>query len=185
MSIRVMKKRCWVSKMIKKIDIDYFEWLVSQIDVRTNRTYMYLFERMHNLEFVWTVPRDHNRVQDGLDLRTEFKHEWNHHQGPNLDMVTILEVLIGVSRRVAFHTDGNNRLWAWKLLKNLRLTKMSDPVDDNKIKKIEEILYNLVWRNYHPSGQGGFFPLRRPVDDQTKVEIWYQMNAYVIEMDNK
>lgn len=170
--------------MTSKIDIEYFQWLVSKIDIPTNRTYVYLFERMHNLEFVWTVPHDDNRVQDGLDLRIEFKHEWNHRRGPNLDMVTILEVLIALSRRVAFNAGGDERFWAWKLLKNLRLTKMSDPVDEEKAQKIEEILYALVWRTYHPSGLGGFFPLRHPVDDQTKVEIWYQMNAYVLEMNN-
>ena len=169
--------------MTSKIDVQYFEWLISQIDVRTNRTYIYLFERMHSLEFTWTVPHDDNRVQDGLDLRVEFKHEWNYVRGPNLDMVTILEVLIALSRRVEFLTSLDARLLAWKLLKNLRLTKMSDPINDVKAKKIDEILYNLVWRNYLPSGMGGFFPLRYPKEDQTQVEIWYQMNAYVNEMN--
>ena len=170
--------------MTSKIDIEYFEWLVSQIDVRTNRTYIYLFERMHSLEFVWTVPHDDNRIQDGLDLRIEFKHEWNYRRGPNLDMVTILEVLIALSRRVEFIAGSNAPLWAWRLLKNLRLAKMSDPVDDEKARRIEDILYALVWRTYDPSGRGGFFPLEYPQEDQTKVEIWYQMNAYVIEMNN-
>jgi len=40
----------------------------------------------------------------------------------------------------------------------------------------------LIWRDYHADGRGGFFPLTNPDTDQTKVEIWYQMNAYVTEM---
>jgi hypothetical protein len=30
---------------------------------------------------------------------------------------------------------------------------------------------------------GGFFPLTHPNDDQRKVEIWYQMNAYLDELE--
>jgi hypothetical protein len=36
-------------------------------------------------------------------------------------------------------------------------------------------------REYFPSGKGGLFPLENPREDQTKVEIWYQMHAYVME----
>jgi hypothetical protein len=51
-----------------------------------------------------------------------------------------------------------------------------------KADQVDNILYNLVWRNYHADGRGGFFPLQNPDVDQTKVEIWYQLNAYVSEM---
>jgi hypothetical protein len=47
---------------------------------------------------------------------------------------------------------------------------------------VEEILYALIWRTYDPDGVGGFFPLAWPKEDQTKIEIWYQMNAYAKEI---
>jgi hypothetical protein len=164
-----------------KTDYAYYEWLVSQIEVPSNRTYRDLFERLHNFEFVWVVPHDNNRVQDGLDLRTEFLNG----NRPNLKLegVTMLEILISLSRRVAFTAGGDERLWAWRLLKNLRLNKMSDPLTEEKAQRVDEILYALVWRTYDRSGKGGFFPLRDSLEDQTKVEIWYQMNAYALEMD--
>ena len=31
---------------------------------------------------------------------------------------------------------------------------------------------------------GGFFPLAFPKEDQTKVEIWYQMSGYLEELDH-
>ena len=55
-----------------KLDIDYYEWLIDQIVIPNGKSYRDLFELMHNLEFVWTVPNDDNRVQDGWDLRPEF-----------------------------------------------------------------------------------------------------------------
>ena len=36
---------------------------------------------------------------------------------------------------------------------------------------------------YERDGQGGFFPLKYPTEDQTKKEIWDQMNLYVNEMN--
>jgi hypothetical protein len=96
--------------------------------------------------------------------------------------VSLLEVLIALSRRVAWTTEESSNYWAWKLLKNLRLTKSSDPLVGAKADRVEDILESLIWRTYERDGQGGFFPLKYPQDDQTKREIWDQMNAYVNEM---
>ncbi len=170
---------------LQPIDYEYYEWLISQVDTPKNgKSYNGLFERMHNLEFVWTVPNDNNRLQDGLDLRAEFMGSKNKAKQLQLNSATILELLIGVSRRVAFIAGGSEDHWAWRLIKNLRLNKMSDDLTDEQIDRIDEIIYNLVWRNYRFDGYGGFFPLNNPEQDQTKVEIWYQMNAYVNEMSD-
>jgi hypothetical protein len=166
---------------MNKIDYEYYEWLVSQVAVPNNKTCNDLFERMHNLEFVWFIPNDDNRVQDGLDLRYEYLDEAKRRLA--LEGATLLEILISLSRKVAFTAGGDERRWAWKLLKNLRLHKMTDPLEGNRLDRVDDILHTLVWRTYERNGQGGFFPLKNSPDDQTKVEIWYQMQAYVIEMD--
>jgi hypothetical protein len=165
--------------MITKNDQRYFEWLISQIHVPTDKTYQELFERLHNTEFVWMVPNDDNRVADGLDLRREFEHEVMVDKG-----ASVLEVLVALSRRLAFIANGQDAPhWAWKLLKNVGLTKAFDPWTRNKSEKVEQILEDLIWRTYHPNGQGGFFPLKNPTEDQTRIEIWYQLNAYVMEIN--
>lgn len=163
-----------------QIDYDYYEWLTSQIAIPNGRTYEELFERMHNLEFVWIVPHDNNRLQDALDLRVQYMNEFPGRLAGG--SATFLEVLIALSRRTAFTAGGEAEDWAWKLLKNLRLTKAYDPWTAQKARSTEEILETVIWRTYHHSGKGGFFPLKDPFEDQTKVEIWYQMNAYVNEM---
>lgn len=163
-----------------QLDIDYYEWLVSQIHIPNGKDYGDLFSRMHNLEFVWTVPNDDNRVQDGADLRYEFADDKK--SEINLPAVTFLEVLVGLSRRTAFTAGGQAERWAWRLLKNLRLTKMSTPLTEERSQMMDDILDSVIWRTYSPDGRGGFFPLNQPQEDQRKIEIWYQMNKYVIEM---
>lgn len=161
----------------------YYDWLVSQIEVPVGRTYNYLFERMHNLEFVWTIPHDDNRVRDAVDLRTEFMN--GRHRGSISTPISILEVLIALSRRTEFTAGGKASVWAWRLIKNLKLNKMSDPVTDEQANKIDDILDALVWRTYQRDGRGGFFPLKDSLEDQTKLELWYQMNLYVMELENR
>jgi hypothetical protein len=60
---------------------------------------------------------------------------------------------------------------------------MADPLTQTKLEKVEIILEDLIWRTYRPNGQGGFFPLKNPQEDQTKIEIWYQLNEYVMEIN--
>lgn len=163
-----------------RADYEYYEWLVSQITIPNNKTYLELFERMHNFEFIWIVPNDDNRIQDGFDLRSEFFN--GSRQRLINKKASFLEVLIGLSRHVAFTGGGNSGVWAWKLIKNLRLNRMSDPLIGEQIAKVDDILDTVIWRTYSKSGQGGFFPLKQNPSDQTKIEIWYQMNAYINEM---
>jgi hypothetical protein len=161
---------------------DYFIWLTSQIAVPDRATYIDLLQRMYDTEFSWIVERDDNRVQDALDVRREFV------QRRRLDSlmdqpVSVLEVLIALSRRISWITSKSPEYWAWRLIKNLGLHKASDPLTGRKAETVEETLEALVWRTYARDGTGGFFPLQYPQEDQTKKEIWDQMNAYVNEMN--
>src|SRR5436190_7151828 len=87
------------------IEYDYFTWLVSQIELPSHNrnTYNGLFEKMHEVEFVWTISGDDNRVQDARDLRVEFLlgKRYIFQQG-----ISVLEVLIALSRRTAFTAGG-------------------------------------------------------------------------------
>jgi hypothetical protein len=166
-------------KQIKQIDLDYYEWLIEQIHIPNGKSYRGLFEVMHNTAFHWTIPNDDNRVQDGKDLRYYFL---DGRKGQiELGEATLLEILVSLSQKVAFTAGGNPKRWAWKLLKNLRLTHKADPLNQEDLERINDVLDALVWRTYQYNGRGGFFPLENPKEDQRKVEIWYQMNAYVIE----
>lgn len=167
---------------------DYFRWLTSLIRNGQDfqgRTYWDLLSIMFEKVFVDSpVPHDDNRIVDGLDLREDFCYEkrLRPHSLRNLGPCSFLEVLIGLSRRVAFAAGGSAENWAWQLIVNLELDKMPDPITRNKVRKVNHILDTVIARTYAPDGSGGFFPLAWPDEDQTEKEIWYQMAAYIDEM---
>jgi len=155
----------------------YFEWLVSQVELDPE-LYHGLFQRLHWKEFEWFVHNDDNRLGDGVELRREF---WGEGTFIPENPVSVLEVIVGLARRCAWQDDGTPEGWAAQLIKNLKLYRMTDPITTSKERRIDEILDTLIGRTYRRNGEGGFFPLRHPDSDQTKVEIWYQMSAYIIE----
>jgi hypothetical protein len=91
-------------------------------------------------------------------------------------------MIIGLSRRLAFTAGGDPVEWAWHLLGNLGFHSCADPLNASTKQYIDEELDRLIWRTYKADGSGGgLFPLAFPKMDQRKVEIWYQMSAYIEE----
>lgn len=176
--------------MQRPLDEVYFDWLYDQVgsvpDARPSRTYLKVLELMFFKEFVWIVPNDDNRAEDGRDLRREFLDEVGIHNPDNNWMAlgcSMLELFIGIARRLAFEAEGEPRDWFWLLMRNVGLDFYNDTTRfTKKVKEdIEEILDDVIWRTYHPNGQGGLFPLEQPHQDQRDVEIWYQLSAYLLE----
>jgi hypothetical protein len=167
--------------MTPQIEDDYFQWLTSQIELPADNPHTYndLFTRMHEIEFVWSVPHDDDRVQDGLNLRNQFL---NGRRYKFTSGVSVLEVLIALSIRVAFTAGGYAPIWAWQLIENLHLDRRFDPFTKGRAERVDETLETLIWRTYQRDGKGGFFPLNQALEDQTKVDIWNQMNMYVNEI---
>lgn len=166
---------------------DYLRWLEPQLQDeygRPDKTYSDLLNVMAEQEFAYIVPMDDNRIADGLYLRVEFANEFHVAQRrmEQLGPCSFLEVLIALSRRLAFIAGGQAPGWAWQLLGNLELQRMSDPLSRAKRNKVQEIMNNVIQRKYSPDGTGGFFPLAWSDDDQTQIELWYQMNTYVEEL---
>ena len=168
-------------RMMETIEFEYYDWLCGQINIprRNRNSYNDLFMIMHNFEFVWIVDKDDNRVGDAQDLRVEFLNgrEYQFTHG-----VSVLEILVALSRRMAFNAGGEAIDWAWKLINNLKLNKSSDPLEGRKAKRVGDILEALIWRTYETDGKGGFFPLVNAQQDQTKMEIWDQMQLYSTEI---
>jgi len=166
------------------IQNDYFPWLISQINIppRGNTTYNGMLSMLYDAEFIWILSGDDNRLQDGVDLRHEFLNHTKNKEIENRP-ISVLEVLIALSRRVSWITTESPEKWAWQLIKNLRLHKASDPLTSRKESNVEDTIEILIWRMYEYDGRGGFFPLQYPKEDQTRKEIWDQMNAYVNEMN--
>lgn len=176
--------------MTTLIDSVYFTWLCDRINVNrglAGKTFFGLLEQLFEKEFVWVVPNDDNRLEDAMDLRHQFVKETRVIVSNNLLLgvppLSVLEVIIGLSDRLAFLDGGGARDWAWRLIENLALDKQADPLTPRKEAYIEDVLETLIWRTYEPDGIGGFFPLAYPQTNQAKEEIWHQMNAYLAEQE--
>lgn len=167
----------------------YFVWLyeLNADPSRRSRRYTYwnLFRRMHTTEFEWHIHNDQARVEDGVDLRREFIIDA---EIPYVDDAwfnqgcSFLEMLVALSRRMAFEADSDAPSCFWNMLENISLFGMNDTVK-NSAEIIDDALRRVIDRKYEPNGEGGLFPLVHPKRDQRRVELWYQLNAYILEFD--
>lgn len=166
----------------------YLEWLYSKIGPTQNRnparSYWMLATTLFSKEFLWSIPNDDNRVEDGKELREEFlndtaaerNYEWMN------EGCSFLEMLIALSRRCAFETDEDPFEWFWILVDNLGLRPFVDEeYSEDYLVDVDVVLDRVINRTYEPDGRGGLFPLKSPSVDQREVELWYQMGAYLME----
>lgn len=173
----------------------YFDWLSIIIGLNKNysrRNYIQLVTTLHATEYNPLLPLDNNRGIDGLQLRVEFMNEhgaWG--SATNRGPCSFLEFLVGVSRRMSFlmYGEGNHtgtEFYFWKLIDNLGLTKCTDDRWEyiNGEFFVEDAIWRVNQRQYSYDGSGGLFPLRNPKEDQKNVEVWYQMNQWLIEQSD-
>lgn len=165
----------------------YFNWLYSQVsDAYPPALYRTsLLGELHKIEYVWLIIGDDNRYEDGLELRIEFldKNEFEYDSYFLDEACSVLEMLIAFSRRASFQTEESPREWFWIMVDNLGLLELDDSVDTN-CKSLKEIVSVFINRTYGSSGNGGLFPLRHTINNQRKVEIWYQFSEYLHELKN-
>ena len=171
----------------KPLDERYFVWLYSQVasveERHPSRTYWGLLRKLFGKEFIWIIPNDDNRIEDGRYLRFEFIEAEGIQDADNEWMslgCSMLELLVGLSRRLAFEADGEPQAWFWRLIENLGLEEFND---NRRLPNvlINNVLDEVIWRTYKKNGHGGLFPLNKTRNDQRDVEIWMQMNEYILE----
>lgn len=164
--------------------MDYFSWLVQYID---GEYYTHLLSYLHSVEFYALIDRDENRAADGVALREEYFNEY-----PEEDFdegeCSVLEMLIGVAKRFDFEVSDEDNpmgitLVFWEMMSNWNVEKFNDEMYDqlNGNATMKRRVDTLLKRTYKFNGKGGLFPLRNPRCNQTEIEIWAQMQAYILE----
>lgn len=170
--------------MSDSLDDQYLEWLYSLVGRQAeNVDHWKLLTQLFSNEFVMLVPNDDNRCVDGVALRDEFVRSDIRIRPSRLWLKTgcsVLEMLIGVARHLSFEMDGETGEWFWHLIDNLGLTRYNDKRYNDRW--VDHVIERLVWRQYSYDGNGGLFPLEQPHEDQRHVELWFQMEAYMLEM---
>jgi len=163
----------------------YLEWLYDRVLVRSVRgaTYWKLLNQLYRIPFTWFVPNDGNRAEDGKDLRLKWAEEVGTIRCPEnwMDLpCSFLEVLIALAERMEFEAGQSIHHWFWHLLENLGFSDCHDGSMYSR-RFVQMRIKSILDRRYEPNGQGGLFPLRQSEQDQRKVELWYQMSAYLLQ----
>ena len=174
---------------------DYFEWLCEKVHVdQGERSYRILLRDLFLKHFYSLIPHDENRASDGLELREQYLRDIWYPKYVEIDgECTVLEMLLGLANRIDFELsepygeDASDRAisWFWEMLDNLGLLEFSDDryFDFGGARYVNQIVDRFLERDYAWNGEGGLFPLKDSQEDQRDVEIWYQMNAYLMEME--
>ena len=170
----------------------YYDWLCIMIGLNKNRpgrNYCEMISALHRMEFEPRIAMDSNRGMDGLQLRVDFMNEhgaWG--SATNRGPCTFFEFLVALAKRMSFlmqgeGNHGQTEYFFWKMIDNLGLTKVTDDKWNyiNGEFFVEDAVWRVNQRQYQADGTGGIFPLKHPARDQRGVEIWYQMNAWMME----
>lgn len=176
---------------------NYFRWMVGLIHnseyMNKDRHWMKLFRLLYDREFIYTIEMDGNRADDGIELR--YRYGWekgfvDEQIAQSLDIrpCSLLEMMVALAHRCEESIMDNSEedrtgVWFFEMLESLGLSEQDDAHFDQRV--ANDILDDFVNRKYRPNGQGGLFTINSPGPDMRKMEIWYQMNRYLIEHERR
>lgn len=175
---------------------EYHEWLCEQVVDSEHEHYSRLLDQLDSIWFYSILANDDNRAADGVDLRYSFCDDMDYAyelvDDELNDPCTVLEMLVALAKRcenqLMWDPDLGDRthVWFWKFIDNLGLGHESDDHwdeewEEESSEKIDYYVDKLLRRDYFRDGFGGLFPLKHPKKDQRKVEIWYQLQDWLME----
>ena len=162
----------------------YVDWL--RDIVAAGNEYTKLFNLMLDRNFEAYIGNDSNRAEDGLDLRFEFEEEYGVIREFVGKPCSELEMFIALARRcetdIMAENDGIDRTfkWFWVMMDNLKLTRCAN--FGFNVPLVNRILDKFERRNYNFDGTaGGAWVVHNPREDLRNVEIWYQMQWFLVE----
>lgn len=186
---------CWSER-----ENDYFDWLCGLVHVDgLDHNYRILARMMDDMEFVPLIPNDENRAEQGKNLRYLYFEETG--ENPSTweceeimkEPCSFFEMLVRLAMDMADILQDENNFQEliprcfWEMASNMGLEDCSDETIGEAfapsaiVEFVKKRCENVVYRRYKRSGKDGLFPLKHSKKDQRAVEIWYQMNAYLIE----
>lgn len=168
----------------------YFKYLCSLVET-PDPVHGKLLQALYNKPFVWFVPHDDNRASDAAMLRDDFSLQYTGDECLGDIDVNMLELIISLAYRCQAMAMSSNEMsmhdWFWILLNNIGLSEYRDGIYDKLggDQEVDRILTVVIDRTYTRNGRGGLFPLtptsKNKKNDQRKIELWYQMCAWIVE----
>ena len=171
-----------------KIKSDYFEWMYDLMcEGRFDKeiTFRKLFTFLHSIEFVYFVPHDENRYDDGIALRYRFClinncEDLEHFlDGPCSVLEMIVALAIRCEERIMSDPEKGDRTaqWFWVMINSLGLGAMHDRNYDEFL--VNDVISRFLNREYEANGKGSLFTVRDWNRDARDAEIWHQLMAYL------
>lgn len=169
---------------------EYFDWLYNTVcgsRFAKQISYRKLLMHMHDTEFIFLIPNDQHRAEDGVNLRYRFALARDYDVDWTMDILdgpcSVLEMMVALSikceENIMDDDDFGNRTgqWFWGMVVSLGLGSM---IDDRYSKHtVDNNLNRFLNREYEPDGRGGLFTIRRSSYDLRRVEIWHQLCWYL------
>ena len=171
---------------------DYFEWLYSIVEKKRHpdqASFRKLLMHLHNIEFKYSILRDQNRAEDGMDLRYRYAISNGYSDSANTVMdilegpCSVLEMMVALSIRCEENIMDDPNVgdrtsqWFWGMIVNLGLGSMTNDRYDRRY--VDDVIFRFLDRDYDPDGKGGLFRIRQCDRDLRTVEIWYQLCWYI------
>ena len=154
---------------------NYYQFLLSLIGNPTDGPlFRYLFE----VDYVWTIPMDQNRAEDGIDLRCLYAN-LNHTQQDIFGNkpCSMLEMLVAFANRIENDFLGranvdNTPRWFYVMLLNLGIGEDVISFDRGRVDHALVRFFNH---------QVGLFNI--PGIDISHMELWSQLNVWLSTLD--
>jgi hypothetical protein len=172
----------------------YFQWLTDKCEPPTDN-YNKLFWQLFNTEFIYSIPLDGNRAEDGISLRYRYGKECNVDErivASEIDICpcSVLEMIVALAIRVEenimYDAEIGDRThcWIWVMITNLGLEDCTDEkMMDDEDPYVRRCLDIFMQRKYDKDGfNGGLFVINDQTKDLRKTEIWYQAMWFFKEM---
>lgn len=185
----------------------YFHWLCEAVGVEDDPgglpyyTLLYIF---HDTPFWWSIDKDGNRAADGKGLRAEFANTYPKAEAEVLmsyldGQCSVLEMLVALAMKIEgimydYHIGDRTQKWFWEMVDNLGLMGFTDYYmrNESSERDVRACLDVLLGRKYDDFGNGSLFPMgelwrkmhkngEKLHKNRRKIEIWDQMQEYLIE----
>lgn len=177
--------------MQNRIINEYFDWiydLMCKNRYSKNIAYRKLLSLLHSTEFIYILPRDENRANDGINLRFRFAHDCGYNYRLDVEKAldgpcSVLEMMVALAIRCEETIMDDPRIgdrtsqWFWGMVVNLGLGSMTDDNFDKRYSKM--VIERFLRREYESNGKGGLFTIRHCDHDLRDVEIWNQLCWYL------
>ena len=150
----------------------YYKWLISIVGDRNG----VLLQTLYSIPYRYDIPMDENRYNAGMNQRSLYAYQEGVYLADVTDRpVSVLEVLVSVSKAMDENTSIPKEIWFWEMMSNMHLT-----FSENQ-NYITKTINDWMDHKYSYVGVGSPFPLKTSSVDTRNLQLWDLMGMYINE----